>query len=67
MLLIVASAAKKIGGNPNRIPKIKPFISTYKWKGINYLPKKMIGENKKKIVIIAFNVLHVKEMNICPA
>ena len=48
MLLIVASAAKKIGGNPKKNPKIKPFISTYNWEGINCLPKEMIGENKKK-------------------
>ena len=54
--------------DPQRVSNIKPFINKYNWDGIKYPSK--IDECKtfeKNNSTIALNVLHTKEMEICPA
>ena len=46
--VIVALHYEEIGKNPEIITKIEPFINKYKWEGINFHQKKMIGKNLKK-------------------
>ena len=58
---------KKIESHPERISNIKPFINKYNWKGINYSSK--IDDWKtfeKNNLIIAVNILYIKEKEICP-
>ena len=53
----------EINWNPERVSNIKPFISKYNWKGINYHSKiddwKKFEKNNPTIAI--------KEKEICPA
>ena len=57
---------EKIGKHAERITEIKPFISKYKWEGINFTSQKDDWKkNEKSNVTIALNVLYAKkEKNI---
>ena len=53
--------------NPKRVSNIKMFINKYKWKGINYLSKYMIGKRLRKVIkqfLLIF--LCIKEKEIYP-
>ena len=41
---------KEIKQHPEKIKKIKPFISKYNWDEINYTSVKIIGKNLRKII-----------------
>ena len=41
---------EEIGNNSEKITISKPFINKYKWEGINFHQKKMIGEDLRKIM-----------------
>ena len=53
--------------HPERVSNIKPVISKYNYKGINY-PSKIDDwiRLKKNNVKIALNILHSKEKERCP-
>ena len=58
---------EKMGKNPARITKVKPFINKYKWDRINDPSEKKddMKEFEKNNVIIALNVLYaIKEETI---
>ena len=69
MLSIYCNSSVKslrIGKHVERITKIKPFISKYKWEGINFPPEK---DDWKKILknylTVALNLFNVKnEKNV---
>ena len=46
----VALNHEEIGKYPERIVKIKPFINKYKWEGINFHQKKMVGKSLRKVM-----------------
>ena len=49
--------------DPQRITKIKPFISKYNWKGINFPSENNDWKKfKKNNVTISLNVLYAKKM-----
>ena len=58
----------EVESHPERVSNIKPFINEYKWKGINY-PSKIDDWKtfKKNNLIVAVNILYIKEEEICPA
>ena len=57
----VALNLEKIGKNPERLTKIKPFINKYNWKGIKYPSENDDWIKFEKIdLTIALNVLYPK-------
>ena len=63
----VAINYEKIKQNPERVSNITPIINKYNWKGIHYLSK--IDDWKtfeKKNLTIPFNILYIKEKELCP-
>ena len=70
MLLICVNGCinyEEIKWNPQRVSNIKPFISKYKWNGIDYISK--IDDWKtfeKNNPTIALRILYIKEKEICP-
>ena len=59
---------EEIGKHTEIITKAKPFISKYKWEGINFLLEKDIGKKiKKNNVTTALNVLYAKKEKMYPA
>ena len=58
----------EIKWNPERVSNIKPFISKYSCKEINY-PAKIDGWKtfEKNNLTIALNILYIKEKEISPA
>ena len=64
----VALNYQKIKKDPQRITKIKLFINTYNWEGINFLSEKDDWKQfEKNNVAIGLNVLYVKKEKIYPA
>ena len=64
----VALNYQKIGKNPERITKTKPFISEYSWEGIQYPSEKDDWRKTENInPAIMLNVFYEKEMEFCPA
>ena len=61
-VVTVALNYEKIKWNPERISNIKPVISKYNWKGINY-PSKTDDWKTFKInnPTVSLHVLHTKE------
>ena len=51
---------KKLKKDPQRITKIKTFINTYDWEGINFPSEKDDWTNFEKNVTIALNVQYAK-------
>ena len=59
---------KKIGKHAQRITKIKPFISEFKWEGINFLSERDNWKKYEKNNAATFlNVLYAKKENLSPA
>ena len=59
---------EEIKWNPERLSNIKPFINKYNWKERNY-PSKLDDWKtfEKNNPTTAFNILYIKEKEICPA
>ena len=63
--ITVALKNEEIKKDPQRITKIKPFISKYNWEGINYPSEKDDCKKFEKTdVAIALNILYTKKENI---
>ena len=63
--IIIYLCNKEIKNNPEKIPKIKPFINSLNWENINFPPEeqdyKTFEMNNKSI---ALNILQVNEQKI---
>ena len=59
-----ASNHEEIGKNHERITKIKHFMDKYKWKGINFPSKNLIGKNFRKIIRQLLLMFCMPEKNI---
>ena len=59
---------KKLNHIQKEFQILKPFINKYNWNGINYPSEKDHWKTFGKInLTIAFNILYIKEKEICPA
>ena len=45
--------------DPQRIPKLKPYINKYNWEGINFLKNQKIEKNMSKIMIQAHLIYYM--------
>ena len=64
--LTVALNHGEIEKHNERITKIKPVLSKYKWEGISYLKKDNWKKGERNNVTIALNVLYNKKEKINP-
>ena len=64
----VAQSFEQIESHPERVSNIKPFITKYNWKGINY-PTKIddLKTFENNFLTIALNILYLNEEEIHPA
>ena len=57
-----------IKSHPKRVSNIRPFINKYSWNEINYPSKTDDWKtSKKNNSTIHFNILYIKEKELCPA
>ena len=60
-MVTIALNYGEIKWNTERVSKIKPFVSKYNWKGINYLSKRDDWKTfEKNNLRIALHVLYIK-------
>ena len=58
---------EEIGGHPERVSNIVPFINKYNWEGIKYpWGKDEWGKFQENNSNLALNMLYEKEIEICP-
>ena len=64
-VVTVALHHEKINEHPERMPKIKPFIDRYNWKGINIHQKNMTGNILRKIILSMLQKYVTKNNSNC--